>query len=1116
MKKKQDFDIGWRAYVVKLILAGCLFLFFLPSAGWAQQKDVRVTLKMSNADLVSVFKAITARTGYDFVYSSSLLDKSGKISLNVKNELLSDVVGYILKGTNLGYKFDDKHIIISQKMQQPGVGASVTYSGTVKSKAGDLLPGATVVLKGTSSGVAANELGKFTIVVPETIEPVLVFSFMGMKQKEVRMKSTAPVTIALEENIEEIEEAVITGIFNKPKESFTGAVVKVTREELKMAGNRNILRSLSNIDPSFVIVENNSQGSNPNALPEIRLRGVSSIPSVDALHSTTRAELTTPLFILDGFEISLERVMDLNNDEIESITVLKDASATAIYGSRGSNGVVVITSVKPEQGKLKFTYNGNVNMEIPDLDSYDLLNAREKLQLEWDAGLYDYADNPLQDVQLKRIYAQKLERVMAGVNTDWLSIPVRTGVGHSHNLGFGGGDEAFRYNVNLSFNKTRGAMKGSDRQTLNGTTSVSYLGKKFSLSNSMSFGINKSENSPYGSFGTYAILNPYWEPYGKDGYLVKQFETEKNALFGRPVTNPLWDANVNSFDRSRYTSINNNFSAVYKPADGLQIVARVSFNKTFSGSDNFVSPRASQYFNSVDVSTNGERTYSDASSSGWSAGLTGNYAKSWGKHVVSAGVNWEIRENNDKSHSFIVVGFVNDKMNSMGMAMQYRGDRKATSSDTKSRAVGFTGTANYSYDNRYYVDASYRLDGASSFGSDSRFAPFWSLGCGWTISNEPLVKEHLGFISNMRVKYSYGVTGSMSFSPWQSQGTYRYGSQYGGTYMYHGMISAVISGLENKDLKWQNTYQQNVGFDLGFLANRISLSANYYRKLTDNSITDMALPLSNGFTSYTGNSGEILNTGFDLSLSFYLLRNPEKQLSWSVVLGTSHNKNKLRTLSQAVKERMKEMRADQSSKLFYVYEEGQSVDAIYAVPTVGVDPSTGNMVYRYLDGTESYKYDVNQRIPCGDRMPKFDGRISTSVNWKGLSINAGFTLRLGGQKYNDTYAGKIENVDLSYNVDRRVMTERWRNPGDEAAFSGLKTRNSYIVDRYVQDENTFSCNNVNVTYDFRGKWVKGAGLDRLSLTASVGNVFYLSTVRQERGTGYPFAIQPTLGLSCAF
>ncbi len=1110
MKKYEHLGVRWKSYTKQSIFYCCLFLWLwlIPVKGYSQ--NVRLTLKMNSVTLLQVFDELTRQTGYEFVYSSTILEKVGKVSVNVSNESLENVLDLCLAKTDLGYKVEDKHVIISPKLKREVPNETVTYSGIVKDKVGNSLPGVTIILEGTAVGVTTDINGKFSISVPETHDTRLVFSFVGMKKKVVTVKDRKPLNVVMEEEVTSMDEVVVTGIFNKPKESFTGAAVKVTREELKAAGNRNILKSLSNIDPSFQIVENNAFGSDPNKLPEIRLRGVSTIPSVNDLQTDMRAELCTPLFILDGFEITLERVMDLNNDEIESITILKDASATAIYGSRGANGVVVIKSVQPEQGKLKISYNGDLNLEIPSLSSYNLMDAAGKLRLEWDAGLYENSVET-EDLKLKNSYAKKLERVLAGVDTDWKSIPVQVGVGQNHYLGVSGGDALFRYSMGLSYNNIVGAMKGSKRNTLNGSVTLSYLGEKFQLNNSMSFNINNSSESQYGTYSNYVKMNPYWEPYDKDGYVVRQFETESTALFTSPVDNPLWDAFSGSFSKSKYNGITNNLAITYKPITSLQATANISFNKTFSASDNYQSSKHSTQIWKEDILTRGQRDYNSTENSSWSIGGTVNYFKQWDKHILSAGFNMEFRESIATSCSMSVEGFLNDEMNSLGNGNKYYGDRPS-SSDSKSRAVGFTGTINYNYDNRYFFDASYRIDGASSFGSDSRFAPFWSLGAGWTVSNEVWMREYVPFINYMRLKYSFGCSGSMAFSPWQSQGTYTFGNGN----VYHGSIAATIRGLENPDLKWQNTYQHNVGVDFGFWESKISITANYYRKLTDNSITDMALPLSNGFESYTGNSGKILNTGFDLNVSFYMVRNEDKQVFWNMTFGTSYNKNKLLKLSEAVKEQMNELRSQQSSGMYYVYEEGNSVDAIYAVPTVGVDPSTGQLVYLYKYGTQSYKYDVSQRVVCGDRMPKLDGRLNTSFSWRGFSVYAGFTIRTGGQQYNSTYASKIENVDLAFNVDRRVSSERWMNPGDEAIFSGLDYKNYYMTDRYIQDESTFECNNISVTYDFRQKWVQQAGFSRLALTASIGNVFHWSTIKQERGTSYPFAIQPSFGISCSF
>lgn len=1117
MKKNESFVSGSRfrhfaSGTLRMLLTVCCLGFFntlIASQKIAAQE--RVSLNVNNVSLVDCFMEIQRQTGVDFVYNEELCKGIGGVTLQVVNEPLESVLSSILANSPLEYRFEGGMIVI-RGAEQPTVPQekSVVIEGTVSDQNRSLLPGATVAVKGSTWGVATDERGRFRLEVPAMEDITLVFSFIGMKSVEVKYEGK-PLTIILEDESTALEEAVVEGLFVKPRESYTGAAVKITQEELKTAGNRNILQSLSNIDPSFVLVEDNINGSNPNALPEIRMRGVSSIPTVQSLQNSTRAELNTPLFLLDGFEITLEQMMDLNNDEIESITLLKDASATAMYGSRGANGVVLITSIKPEAGRLKVSYNGNVNLEIPALSSYDLLNAREKLQLEWDAGIYN-SDDPVSDAELKHAYAEKLSRILAGVDTDWLSIPVRVGIGQSHYASLSGGDQHFRFNFGLSYNQIKGAMKGSDRSTLNGSVRLSYLTKKFSFNNNTSININRSDNGTYGGFSSYVNMNPYYEPYDSEGLIVKQFETSGNDAFPTPITNPLYNASLNSFSLSKYTSFTNNFSLTYNPLKTLRTSATFSYSTRVNQKEDYTSPLNSTYFNTEDLLTRGERSYSNSDGENWEFNFQVNYNNTWKeKHIFTAGFNYSIRESISSSRGMKVEGFINEAMNDLVNAQSYKDTRPSSSSST-ARSIGLAATVNYSYDNRYYMDLSYRRDGASSFGSNSRWAPFYSLGAGWNINQEPWIKEHASFLTLFRIKYSYGVSGSMQFDPSQSLGTYTLST----TTNFHGGVVATIDALENPDLKWQNTFQHNIGLDFSLFENRFSITGNWYRKITKNSVTDMAIPLSNGFKSYVGNEGDILNTGFDLSLSLYLIRNARRGISWNVRFSTSHNKNKLLTLSDAMKAKMESLSGNQIYGLFYVYGEGESIDAIYAVRTVGVDPSTGKVIYLYKDGTQSYKFDQSQRVVVGDRMPKVDGRISTSFIWKNLSVYAGFTLRLGGQKYNETYRNKVENVNLYNNVDKRVFTGRWSKPGDNAIYYGLRENNTYMTDRYIQDESTLSCNNLSLTYNFPNKLTKKWGFERLSVNASISNLFYISTVKQERGTSYPYAIQPTFGISCAF
>ena len=343
-----------------------------------------------------------------------------------------------------------------------------TINGIVKDEFGTGLPGAHIVLlEGTKTnaqyGTPTDINGKFSLKLPSSAKAIKV-SYIGYEDRTITLDERTTYEISLTPSSESLEEVVVTGAFTRKANTFTGAVTTVKGDELMRVGNQNVLQSLATIDPSFMQIENLSAGSNPNAMPDFQMRGSSTISNVQSEYASNANQ---PLFILDGFETTLTRIMDLDMNQVESVTTLKDATAKAIYGSKGANGVVVIETKRPEAGTMRITYTGDLNIEAPDLSSYDLCNAAEKLEVERLAGLYS-SDNALTQISLDETYTNKLREVLAGVNTDWLSQPIRTGVGQKHSLYLEGGDQAMVYGVNLSFNNIEGAMKGSTRNTFSG------------------------------------------------------------------------------------------------------------------------------------------------------------------------------------------------------------------------------------------------------------------------------------------------------------------------------------------------------------------------------------------------------------------------------------------------------------------------------------------------------------------------------------------------------------------------------------------------------------------------------------------------------------------------
>lgn len=1014
-------------------------------------------------------------------------------------------------------------MVAKPKINQQPQGQERTLKGKVVDEVGEPLLGVTIQLQGVGMRGVTDIDGNFSIKIP-TAKAVLQFSYVGTENQLVTIEQgTADVTrnITMRDSKHDINEVVVTGIFQKNRDAYTGSVTTITSKELKTFGTKNLISSIGNIDPSFNLLENNLNGSNPNLLPDVQMRGNSSLPGLNDLKDNSKTDLNTPLIILDGFEITLERMMDLNQDDIESITLLKDGSATAIYGSRGANGIVVITRKSPQPGKLRLMYNGSLNIELPDLSGYHLLHAADKLELERRAGYYN-ANDPQRDFNYKNKYVSILRDVERGVDTDWKAQPLRTGVGQRHSLRLEGGDESFRYSASVQYNGVAGVMKGSNRNSFNGGVNLSYRHQKLIFNNDLSIGYTKSDNSPYGTFSDYTKLNPYWRAYDDEGKIIKQFDNDVNfwGTYSKLPTNPLYNATLNQLNYQDYTNITNNFSIEWHPFAGF--IARGKLGMTWQNSENHVYKSAKhtdfekdQYQTAEGVLRKGSYSFGTGKKVGYEATLTLSYSKLFAeKHLLYAGLNGSLISNNNRNYNVTAEGYPDEGMSFFPSALQYQQGSKPSGSEAKTHSVGLVSSVNYSYDNRYYTDLSYRIDGSSQFGSNRRFAPFYSMGLGWNVHNEKFMKG-VTFINRMKFRASFGQTGSQKFNSYQAIATYVY-------YMndrYNQWLGAYQKALENNELEWQKNNKWNVGLEVNMWDDRFNIVADVYLEKTSNLLSSLDLPLSNGFTSYVENVGKVENKGFELKSTVFLIKNMEKRLAWSFTGSVVYNKDKVVQLSQAMKNEYAKLLLTQGTTPNKVIREGESQNTIYAVPSLGIDPSNGREIYVKKNGNVTYTWDAQDRVACGLSEPKYRGNLSSMVRWRDLTFNISFNYRLGGQLYNQTLATRIENADKQYNVDERVFADRWQNVGDKKFFKGLTNESAtYATTRFVQDERTLTCKNIHLSYELRNKpWLtKYVGMQSLTMTAEVNDLFYLSTIKQERGLSYPFSRRFSFTLSMNF
>ena len=1104
---------------------------------FSQQK---VNLNVKNVTLLHVLDLLQEQSEFSFLFSSEDVKNVTNLSVKAKNEDLFEVLRRCLQGTALSFEVNGDLVVLKlqAKTGEPEK-KTLKVKGFVFDAKKLSMPGVTVKVVGTSIGTVTDARGWFQILLPMT-HGKLEFSFVGYKSKQVDFtEKVDTLRVMLEENIEELEGVVVTGMFTRKAESFTGSASTFKREDILRAGNQNLIKSLKNLDPAFQISENLEFGSDPNRMPDVQLRGQTSFANV---RGDYEGNPNQPLFILDGFETTIEKVFDLDMNRVASVTLLKDAAAKAIYGSKAGNGVVVIETVRPKSGELRVYYSGDFGIEAPDLTSYDLMNAEEKLAYEVKIGMYSPDTHP-GIITAHQSYKKVYDDVQRGVNTYWLSKPLHVGFSNKHSLTLEGGDEQMRYQFGVSYNSVSGVMKESGRNTLNANTTLSYTYRNLLFRNTIEFTRNWSKNSPYGSFAEYTTLNPYWAPYDDEGnlnrvFLVHSGKDDNTSYSDIEVYNPLYNATLNTKDESNYTEIRDNFSMDWNISGALRVVGGFSYSRQENGADIYY-PKNHTKFIHYDENGMSDRKGQYTKKDGYSeniavqAGL--NFNKTLGEHLFFANLTWNIATSNSRSTSTVGEGFGNDSMDDLSFATKYEKNGKPTGNNGKTREVGVIGALNYAYANRYLFDASIRKSASSVYGSDTRWGTFWSLGIGWNIYHEKFLEGN-NWLTNFKLRASMGYTGTQNVDPAQARYRYDYYD-----YSYGDMIGAQLVALANNKLKWQRNMDYNFGADIA-IQRLLTLRAEYYIQVTDDLLSDISLPPSNGFTSYKENLGKIENRGFELAVALTPWRN-EKQHAYVTFTATAlHNENKIKKIYDIFKNSNDAQNSsleetydgyirdtevlkkylNKYTKPATLYYEGCSMTAIWGMRSLGIDPATGQEMFLTKEGKSTYTWSAAEQVVVGDQTPKLSGTIGINAGYKGFTLSVACSYKLGGDLYNSSLIARMENVNGYENLDRRIL-KAWQKPGDISPYKATiingDAENGFTkpTSRFVQKNNELYVSSVNVGYDFVGaKWLKKVALQRLKLSFYMNELLRLSSVDIERGTSYPFARNFSFSLQATF
>lgn len=1055
-----------------LLIAGCLAV---QASGYAQ----KVSLSVRNAGIESVCLDIKQQTGYFFLYDADVLKKSGKVSLELKNAELTEALKQLTAGKALDYKIIDKTVIISEARSLQTVQEEIVVKGTVKSKEAPgqpylALPGAVVTLKGTKKAVLTFGDGTYSIKAPAN--GTLVFSMVGYGTKEIDINGNKIIDIVMAETASQLNEVIVTAYgTSEKKENQIGSAFQVNRKDLDRKPLDRIDKLLEGIVPGLQVDMQDATAASARPRFQTRLRG-------DATFSSSNE----PLWVLDGIPIntgdetnmipgtntSVSPLSYLNPNDIESITVLKDATATSIYGANGANGVILITTTRGRDGENRINYSFRTGLNILNDNRFHVLSANEYRELISES----FANSPLSVNPVED----------SGTSTDWYDVFYRNGVTTQHDLSFSGGNDKTRYYVSGAYYKEKPIMINNTTQRF--STRIN-LDQKVNRSIDMFFrlGASYNLNDMFNPGNAYYINRPIDSPFNPDGSYVMKFY------------NKLADAKFND-DNQKTMAMNGNIGGT------IRILPELSYTTT-NGID-YSSVNESMYTSMLTfLGRDGGEAYKGQSTVfTWNSQHRINFDKKFGKHSFSALLGGEATNRDRRSLSANGIGFANDKIREV----TYAATRTGSSSAAEQSGLSYYGQLNYSLSDKYHLIGSFRGDANSDFGADVRWATFKSIGAAWTISKEKFwsVKE----IDFAKIKLSYGTNGNSRIGAYKSKGVYSMGTDNS----YIGMPGAIMSNGENPVLSWETTYILNGGISLG-LFKRISLELEAYQNITKNILDDVDVSRTSGFTGILQNLGTVKNRGIELTLNTQNIM--KKDFEWRTRFNLSHNSNQIVKLYNG------------NNKVFgnTIRSVGDAIGTFYLIRWAGVDPRDGGPLWYDNRGNITKEFDLNNRVILDDPNPDFFGGMTNTFQYKNFSFSALMVYNVGGYAFSALQRdAESDGRNLASDNQSRNQLDRWREAGDLSIVPktvlGENANNGRNSTRFLHKKTSLRLTNVSVNYQMPESVLKAIRLNRASIYAQADNVGFWTPYKTKKGYNdyknyfnpYPQPLVISFGINVGF
>ncbi|MDR6568162.1 TonB-dependent receptor [Chitinophaga ginsengisegetis] len=1035
-----------------------------------------VTISVKNVPMEKVLVLLKQQTGYSFIWHDQPPSALNKVSLECKDQPLEQVLKSFLGNLSLQYEITDKIVVITKKTTPLPAGKEldrITISGKISDEKGSPLPGVSIRVKGTSLGITTDSQGSFSLAVPDN-NSILVCSYVGFESKEVSVNGQSSINIVLKLQSASLNDLVVIGYGTQQKKNLTSSVSSIKGSELAGVAVTSLDAALQGKAAGMQVVQNSGA---PGDETYIRIRGNGS------LFGENR-----PLYVIDGVPMSNlpaaqygvsgdgQRIATTNNinpNDIQSVEILKDAAATAIYGSRGANGVILITTKRGAEGKSRFNFNMYTGVaDIPK--RLPLLNGEQFVELFKESRVN--AGLPVDSAV-----------VNTGRNTDWQDAIFRSAPVSNYNLSISGGTGKTSHYVSLGYLDQTGTIVGLQHyKRFNGRVNFD-----FAASDKLKIGVNltgvrSTNNRMDNSFSGQSVLalalieNPNDPVYNPNG----TYYTDRN----RRWTNPVMIANNLRF-QSIVNSYIGNVYGEYTILPGLKFKTSFGFDNQQVTDDRY----QSKLVNNGSAASGFVSVFTQFL---WVNENTLSYAPVLkGKHKLTALLGQSAQEANVRRIS------VSGNTNSTDIIQAVTGFTSLSAPlDYRSQwgLVSYFGRLSYNYDDRYLLEGVLRTDGSSRFGENKKYGFFPSVAAGWRVTNEAFMKQQR-FINELKLRASIGVTGNNEGlgSDFPALATYSTGYNYGSE------AGIAATSLSNVDLSWEATTATNLGLDLSFWDSRISVTVDAYRKLTNRLIFKLDLPYTSGFNRTNGaNIGQMVNKGLEIGINTDNIRG---KFTWSTNFNLYFNRNKITSLPETVA-------GDPSSSDFTeslpgsfgtslptsIFRVGQPVGSFFGYRSKGVDVKTGNMIYDDINADG--RITAADRVILGNALPDYTGGITNTFGYRGVDLSFFLYWSYGNKVYNQT-RNMLERMSGYNNGDVRTLN-RWTPENTitdvpRAVFNDPATPNSLtngeVSQRFVEDGSFIRMKNVTLGYTFRQELLKKVRISSARIYASAQNLFLITS-----------------------